>query len=105
MTITSSLFFRLHTSGNLIMTNVKESSCLMAMIVTFCLLGINETASATNYFNWGVESLRVNYGAIQGSFDVQWFGGTTLDCAVSHSGNCSMRLNVVGNDSGNQQMG
>ena len=59
----------------------------------------------TNYFKWGVESLKVEYGTTSGTFDVQWFRGTTQDCTVSHSGKCSMRLNVAGNDRGNQQMG
>lgn len=51
-------------------------------------------ADAANYFSWGVESDIYPY-----------FRGTTRDCAVSHSGQCSMRLNVIGNDNGNQQMG
>ena len=104
MSITFS-FWRFQGSKKLSMTRVKKSSCMVALIGIFCLLGANEHADATNYFNWGVESLRLNYGAMPGLFDVQWFGGTTQDCSVSHTGRCSVRLNVVGNDSGNQQMG
>lgn len=49
--------------------------------------------NVTNYFNWGAET------------NASFFGGTTRDCTVAHSGMCSMRLAVIGNDSGNQQMG
>jgi hypothetical protein len=59
-------------------------------------LGAIQDANATNYFNWDVET----NGPVN-----SYFGGTTRDCTVSHSGSCSMRLNVIGNDSGNQSMG
>lgn len=58
------------------------------------------SASAANYFNWGVETNTTSIGAISG-----YFPRTTRDCSVSHSGSCSMRLAVIGNDNGNQQMG
>lgn len=64
-------------------------------------------AAGVNYFNWGVESLKVNYGATPGKFDIQWFGRSAQDCTpgVAHSGKCAMRLDVAGNDRGNQQKG
>lgn len=51
-------------------------------------------ANAVNYFSWGIEG-----------DDYPLFGGTTRDCTVARSGQCSMRLNVRGDDGGNQQMG
>ena len=51
-------------------------------------------AAGVNYFRWGAES---DIGNL--------FSGTARDCTVAHSGNCSMRLDVRGDDSGNQQMG
>lgn len=56
--------------------------------------GGGSTGSNTvNYFSWGAETA------------VSLFSGTTRDCTVAHSGACSMRLDVIGNDGGNQQMG
>lgn len=57
-------------------------------------------ANATNYFNWGAESNTTSLGPIQ-----EYKSNTTLDCTVSRSGSCSMRLNVKGADSGNGDMG
>ena len=47
-----------------------------------------------NYFRWGVEG---DIGSL--------FAGTARDCAVARLGSCSMRLDVRGDDGGNQQMG
>lgn len=61
-----------------------------------------------SYFNWGVETLKVDYGVNgAGTFDVQFFTNSTQDCTpvAAHTGNCGMRLDVQGNDGGNQQMG
>lgn len=55
--------------------------------------GNGDGANDVNYFSWGMET------------DARLFGGTTRDCTVAHSGSCSMRLEVIGNDGGNQQMG
>jgi chitodextrinase len=74
----------------------------------------------SNFFNWGVETTKVSYGTTSSPYNVQIFGTTTapydtpifagvgtttLDCTVSHSGSCSMKLQVAGADSGNQQLG
>lgn len=67
-----------------------------ATLVFFLLASVAVTpeAYAINYFSWGVER-----------DDYPYFSGTVRDCTVAHSGQCSMRLNVIGNDNGNQQMG
>jgi hypothetical protein len=62
--------------------------------------GVFQDASATNYFSWGAESNTTSNGAVNG-----YFGGTTLDCTVSHSGSCSMKMEVIGPDGGNQSKG
>ena len=78
-----------------------------AALAGFLQLGVILNAGATNYFNWDVESLRVNYGNTPGTFDVVFADGTTRDCSagVARTGSCAMRLDVKGNDGGNQQMG
>lgn len=60
----------------------------------------NQDASATNYFRWDVESDTTSIGAVYG-----YHPNTTRDCTVAHSGSCSMRLDVIGNDGGNASMG
>lgn len=63
----------------------------------FLLLGsalFAPNVSAVNYFSWGMETNTYSL-----------FSGTTRDCTVAHTGSCSMRLSVIGNDNGNQQMG
>ena len=89
------------------MLAMKTSSYLVTVSAFLVLLAYGGNAGATNYFNWGVESRRVNYGATQGQFDVQFASGTTQVCGagVGRSGSCAMRLIVRGNDGGNQQMG
>lgn len=73
----------------------------IAVVVGFIsFLATGQNASATNYFNWGLETTNPSIGRFYG-----WHSGTTKDCTVSHSGSCSMRLDVKGNDGGNQQMG
>ncbi len=69
------------------------------------LFAVSRTANATNYFSWGAEtqSTVIIRGASSPIYG--YHGGTTRDCTVAHSGSCSMKLNVIGNDSGNQQMG
>jgi len=65
-----------------------------------------QKALATNYFNWGVEDLRPSWG-INGTaqYEVQFKSNTVQDCTVSHSGSCSMRINVRGDDNGNGPSG
>jgi len=61
--------------------------------------------SGTNFFNWGVETTKVNYGSTPGQYDVQYKSNSHQDCTVAHSGSCSMRLDIIGDDSGNQSAG
>jgi hypothetical protein len=87
---------------------------IAATVVTLTTAAVTATAASpaspptgVNYFSWGVESPRANYGPAQSKFDVEWFRGSRQDCTpgVAHSGQCAMRLDVVGNDRGNQQKG
>lgn len=57
-------------------------------------------AYATNYFSWGAESEMTSIGPVRA-----YFGATVRDCTVAHSGACSMRLNIRGDDAGNNGMG
>ncbi|MGB4833570.1 MAG: hypothetical protein WBP40_00905 [Candidatus Moraniibacteriota bacterium] len=63
------------------------------------------SAQATNYFSFGAESATAVTMNGSAAPIYEWKSGTTRDCTVAHSGTCSMRLNVIGNDSGNQGMG
>lgn len=67
---------------------------LMLGILLFSSALFVASAHAVNYFNWGAENNAYSF-----------FAGTTRVCTVAHSGSCSMRLSVIGNDNGNQQMG
>lgn len=68
------------------------------------LLGLalaNGPAFATNYFNWGFESMRPSWG-ISGpaTYNAIWHGNTSQDCTVSHTGSCSMKLKVPSGSTG-----
>jgi len=78
----------------------------MRIAIALALILISGLACATNYFSWGVENLKPSWG-VNGTnvYDVEFHGGTTRDCTVSHSGSCSMKLPVIGNDGGNGGMG
>ncbi len=67
---------------------------------TFTTVSARPVGGGSSYFSWDVESNTTSIGAIH-----SYFGATTRDCAVAHSGACSMRMNVIGNDGGNQQLG
>ncbi len=69
-----------------------------------CLFGASQNASATNYFSWGAEGNTVIMNGSSAPI-YSYKGNTTRDCTVAHSGSCSMRLKVIGNDSNNQGMG
>jgi hypothetical protein len=75
---------------------------LAAIGASFGLCAVSTGASATNYFNWGAES-----NVIMGATVSKYMGQTSRDCTagVAHSGSCAMKLQVIGNDGGNQQMG
>src|SRR3989344_1673677 len=65
-------------------------------------------STATNYFNWGIETNQVNKRLKDGSiatYTVQYLGATIRDCTIAHIGSCSMKLNVIGNDNNNQALG
>ncbi len=79
---------------------------LFAIGGSLCLFGASQNATATNYFNWGVETLKVDYGVNgPGQYTVEAFSGTTRDCTVAHTGSCSSKMVVIGNDGGNQTKG
>ena len=90
--------------------NNNPSSILLGLGlgVLYLFIGfiVPSAASATNYFNWGVEHLRPSFG-VNGTapYQVQFHGATTKDCRFKHGGSCSMKMQVIGNDHGNQGMG
>jgi hypothetical protein len=63
------------------------------------------SGSGTNFFHWGVETSRVDYGSAPGQYDVEYRSNSQQDCTVAHSGSCSMRLDIIGDDGGNQSAG
>ncbi|MFZ1654537.1 MAG: hypothetical protein WBO92_05240 [Candidatus Moraniibacteriota bacterium] len=75
---------------------------LFSLAMFFIFTG---NVQAANYFSWGVESLRASWG-VDGPapYDYELFGNTVRDCTVAHSGSCSMRMTVDGNN-GNWQTG
>lgn len=74
-----------------------------ALVVLCGLLvpGAVRDANAANYFNWGVESTTTSIGPLETPL---WGDGTSQDCTVARSGNCSMKL-VVRGDTLNYGMG
>lgn len=73
---------------------MNKITVVRSMLVFLAGAFLIPPASAANFFSWGVEN------------DIYpFFGGTTRDCTVAHLGQCSMKLTVIGNDNGNQQMG
>lgn len=76
-------------------------------IFALLLFLVAAPAHAVNYFNWGVETVRPSYGVNGASTqDVSFATNSSRDCAgVARSGSCSMKLIIIGNDSGNQQRG
>lgn len=67
-----------------------------------------DSIQATNYFLWGVEGnprTALSLGATVTNFWGAPESNTTQDCTVAHTGSCSMKISVVGNDGGNQQSG
>lgn len=56
--------------------------------------------AGVNFFNWNCDSNTTSIGSVLG-----YFGNTVLDSTVSHGGTKSMKMVVIGNDLGNQQMG
>lgn len=63
------------------------------------------SAQAVNYFSWGAEtaSTVTMNGASAPIYEYK--SNTTRDCTVAHSGSCSMKMVIIGNDSGNQSSG
>lgn len=84
---------------------LQARTCLAVMGMVSALLP--HSVQATNFFSWGVES---NYTP-NSVYPVQYSSGkpagalSARDCTVAHSGGCSMRLTVIGADSGNQPLG
>jgi len=79
---------------------MNKSSLVVAIGAVLCLFGANPDANAANYFNWNCETASTSLGSV-----VSWGSGTSLSTARAHSGTHSMQLQVIGNDSNNQQMG
>lgn len=87
----------------------------MKKLIVLAALLFSFGADATNYFRWGWEDTRPSFGVNGRSGSNVTYGCpasgapagscTTRDCSVSHSGSCSMKMVVVGNDSNNQPMG
>jgi hypothetical protein len=75
-------------------------STAVSLCWIFLVFGANQNVNATNYFNWGAENNTTANGVVNG-----YFTGTTLDCTVRHSGSCSMKMDVIGPDGGNQSKG
>ena len=99
MSITSS-FWRLHSTRTLF---VSVAICGLLFV-----LGGNKHASATNYFNWDVETLQVSYGVNgPGTFTVSPFNATTIinDANICHKSSHCVQMPVYGSDGGNQQLG
>lgn len=86
-----------YTEAKPFKVRITATAALCGMLFAF---GFTQSASATNYFNWGAESDATSNGAVIG-----YHGGTVLDCTVQHSGSCSMKMVVVGPDGGNQSKG
>jgi len=83
-----------------------QGATKIALAVSSALVPTNQNAHAINYFNWGVETLTVDYGVNgPGTFDLEAKGTTTRDYNVAHTGSCSSKLVVIGNDNGNQSPG
>jgi len=67
---------------------------------TWSFTTVSARSTGSSYFSWDAESNTTSIGTVS-----RYFGTTTRDCTVAHSGTCSMRMNVIGNDGGNQQLG
>jgi hypothetical protein len=78
----------------------------MRIILVILILAVSLSAEATNFFRWGAETLKADYG-VNGiaPYTLAPFGATTQDCTISHRGLCSSKLVVIGNDGNNQSLG
>lgn len=84
----------------------------MKKLILLAVLLFSINAEATNYFRWGWEDTRPSWGVNGRATNAgAYFGGSPVgassarDCTVAHTGSCSMKLVIIGNDSGNQQLG
>lgn len=78
-------------------------------VVLIALMAFGLSAHATQYFNWGWETNRPVWGVLgTAPYDATYRSNTTRDCTVSHSGSCSMKLQVPNGSTGdplNNSMG
>src|SRR5437588_6971867 len=90
------------------LAEVRNPSWLATLVAFLCLLstsGISQSP-ATNYFRWGVESNTFTACCTLGSFTMlSYFSGTSRSTDTAHTGSYSLKLQVIGNDGGNQAMG
>ncbi|MBK8772456.1 MAG: hypothetical protein IPM06_18820 [Rhizobiales bacterium] len=82
----------------LLWRSAASAAYTLAVVVLFAVCG---SAHATNYFSWGAEGITGTNKPLYGSqgYDpnsVVLKSNTTIDCAVKHSGSCSMRITVNG---------
>jgi len=57
-------------------------------------------AHATDYMTWDAESATSSLGTMTGLY-----ANTTIDCTIAHSGSCSQKFILIGNDGLNQPTG
>jgi hypothetical protein len=98
----------------------RKVAMALAMCTSFGLLGANRDASAVNYYSWGVELCSgglpapmctgkangtlqpPSYGSLNGLasnfYTPDDSSGWHHDCTVSHSGSCSVKGVIRGND-------
>lgn len=77
-----------------------QKQIIKIFIFSAAFFALPSFANAANYFNWDAESNVTSIGTIS-----VYNGATTQDCSAAHLGSCSMKLDVIGNDSNNQSLG
>lgn len=91
----------------------------MRLIAALFLLAVSLSADATNYYRWGWEDTRPSWGINGRATNAGCYlnpgtgctngtpagSSSARDCTVSHTGSCSMKMVVIGDDGGNQGLG
>lgn len=75
-----------------------HANLFILILVLVCT--IPPRVQAVNYWNWGVETDVTSQGN-----RVAYFGSSSAVATAPHSGSRCMRIEVIGNDNGNQQLG
>lgn len=86
---------RFHLKGSMVIQ-------LLTIGGSLCLFGASQNASATNYFNWGVES---NATSVPSLPVTAYRGNSVRTTETAHTGSYSMKSVVIGNDDNNQSLG